>query len=260
MDNLIPPGHSGIRPVTRKVLYLALTLVCPVLGDRDAALRAYERHDFHKALRSWQELAKKGNNPEAEFELGSMYEKGEGTRTDLREAARWYWRAAYQGFAQAQSALGMLYASGQGVSRDSIQALLWLSLASRNGMAEAAKQRDELAQTMSAVDIKEAQRLADIWEPALEAGGGVSPPVVSRPVNPDDKTARLAGYAGTVVLYLIVDPNGASRDIHVYQSVNREVDARVVHTVRQWKFRPGQKKGRAVPVQASVEFNFQRLP
>ena len=88
--------------------------------DRDAALRANERHDFHKAFRARQELAKKGD-PEAEFELGSMYEKGEGTGTDLREAARWYWKAAYQGLAQAQSALGMLYTSGRGVSQDSVQ-------------------------------------------------------------------------------------------------------------------------------------------
>ena len=99
--------------MTRKVLYLGLTLICPILGDRDAALRANERHDFHKAFRARQELAKKGD-PEAEFELGSMYEKGEGTGTDLREAA-------HQGLAQAQSALGMLYTSGRGVSQDSVQ-------------------------------------------------------------------------------------------------------------------------------------------
>ena len=90
--------------------------------------------------------------------------------------------------------------------------------------------------------------------------GGVSPLVVSRPVDPDNETARLAGYTGTMVLYLIVDSNGEARDIHVYQSVGREVDARVLHTVRQWKFRPGQKNGRVVPVQATVEVNFHRSP
>jgi len=113
---------------------------------------------------------------------------------------------------------------------------------------------------MNGVEIKEAQRLADTWQPAVEVRAGVSPPVVSRPVDPDDETARLAGYSGTVVLYLIVDSNGEARDIHVYQSVGREVDARVLHTVRQWKFRPGQKNGRVVPVQATVEVNFHRSP
>jgi len=245
--------------MTRNVLYLGFTLICPILGDRDAALRANERNDFYKAFSAWQELAKKGDS-EAEFELGSMYENGEGTGTDLREAARWYWKAAYQGLAQAQSALGMLYTSGRGVSQDSVQALLWLSLASRNGIAEAAKQRDELAHSLNAVEITEAQRLADIWEPALEVRDGVSPPVVSRRVDPDDQTVRLAGYTGTVVLYFIVDFNGEAQDIHVYQGVGREVDARVVHTVRQWKFRPGQKNGRAVPVQALLEINIRRLP
>ena len=70
----------------------------------------------------------------------------------------------------------------------------------------------------------------------------------------------MAGYSGTVVLYFIVDSNGEAQDIHVYQGVGREVDARVVHTVRQWKFRPGQKNGRAVPVQALLEVNFHRSP
>src|SRR2546429_299130 len=46
-----------------------------------------------------------------------------------------------------------------------------------------------------------------------------------------------------MVLYLIVDSNGEVRDIHVYQTVGREVDTRVVHTVRQWKFRAGQRNG-----------------
>lgn len=245
--------------MTRKVLYLGLTLVCPALGDKDAALRAYERRDFQKALREWQELAKKGN-AEAEFELGSMYEKGEGIRADLGQAIRWYWKAAYQGFGQAQSSLGLLYASGRGVPRDSIQAHLWLNLASRNGVVEAAKQRDELAHSMSAGEITESERLADRWEPAFEMRSGVSPPVLIRHVDPDDETARLAGYSGTVVLDLIVDSNGEPGDMLVYQGVGREVNARVIHTVRQWKFKPGQKNGRAVQVQVSVEVNFHRLP
>lgn len=245
--------------MTRRSLCMGLTLICPVFADRDGALRAYERHDFRKALRYWEELAKKGD-AEAEFELGSMYQRGEGTHPDQREAMSWYWKAAYQGFAKAQSVLGMLYAAGQTVPKDLVQAHYWLSLASRGGLTVAAEKRDELQQNMSASEIKEAQRLVGRWEPAAEPGHGVSPPVVIQRTDPDDQTTRLAGYAGTVMLYVVVDSGGKPRDIFVYRGISREADARVARTVSQWVFRPGQKNGQAAAAQATVEVSFQRVP
>jgi len=243
----------------RNLAYLGIALAFQALGDRDTAQRAYERRDFHKALREWQELAKAGD-AEAEFKLGSMYEKGEGTQRDLRQAVRWYWKSAYQGFGQSQSSLGMLYAAGRGVPKDNIQAHFWLSLASRNGVAEAAKQCDALAPEMSSADMTESQRLANNWEPAIEIHDKASAPVVVRHVSPDDETARLAGYSGAVMLDLIIDSNGNPRDALVYQGISAEVNARVVRAVLQWKFKPIQRNGRAITVQTPVEFRFEHQP
>jgi TPR repeat protein len=75
-----------------------------------------------------------------------MYEKAEGVTAQLNEAAKWYRKAADQGYSQAQYALGRLFADGRGVLQDYIEAHKWLNLASSNGEAAAATQRDKLAE------------------------------------------------------------------------------------------------------------------
>ena len=45
------------------------------------------------------------NNPAAQFNLGQMYEKGEGVGQDREEAVKWYREAAGQGDAEARSRL-----------------------------------------------------------------------------------------------------------------------------------------------------------
>jgi protein TonB len=37
------------------------------------------------------------------------------------------------------------------------------------------------------------------------------------------------------------------------------LDEKAIDAVRQWKFRPGMKDGKAVTVQASIEVNFRLL-
>jgi len=44
-------------------------------------------------------------NIDAQFNLGGMYDKGQGVEQDFREAVKWYQKAADQGFAPAQNAL-----------------------------------------------------------------------------------------------------------------------------------------------------------
>ncbi len=57
-----------------------------------------------------RERATKGN-PEAQTALGTIYRNAQGVRQDLAEAARWYRKAADQGYAEAENNLGFLYDS-----------------------------------------------------------------------------------------------------------------------------------------------------
>ena len=83
-------------------------------------------------------------------------------RQDHAEAARWYRKAADQGYVNAQNNLGVMYQSGQGVPQDIVQAYMWWDLAAA-GVLNSRLNRDIVAERMTPAQIAEAQRLAREW-------------------------------------------------------------------------------------------------
>lgn len=95
---------------------------------------------------------------------------------------------------------------------------------------------------------------------AFRIGGGVSAPVVIFKKEPEySEEARKAKYQGTVLLAIVVDTDGTTKNIRVIRSLGMGLDEKAIEAVNQWRFRPGYKDGRAVPVQANVEVNFRLL-
>ncbi len=95
---------------------------------------------------------------------------------------------------------------------------------------------------------------------AYRVGGGVSAPSVLFKVEPEySEEARKAKFQGTVVLSIIVDPTGKARDIKVIRPLGLGLDEKAIEAVMKWRFKPGQKDGAPVPVQATVEVNFRLL-
>jgi TonB family protein len=89
-------------------------------------------------------------------------------------------------------------------------------------------------------------------------GGGVLPPKVVFDPDPDySEEARKAKFQGTVVLWVIVGPDGRPRDITVQRSLGMGLDEKAVEAVRRWKFEPARKDGQAVAVQIAIEVNFR---
>ncbi|MGA2991389.1 MAG: energy transducer TonB [Candidatus Korobacteraceae bacterium] len=89
-------------------------------------------------------------------------------------------------------------------------------------------------------------------------GAGVSPPRVVYDPDPDySEEARKAKTQGTVVLWVIIGPDGRPRDITVQRSLGRGLDEKAVEAVRNWKFEPARKDGQAVAVQIAIEVNFR---
>jgi uncharacterized protein len=115
--------------------------------------------DKAEAVR-WFRLAAEQGLANAQYNLGLMYEYGHGVPQDYAEAVRWYRLAAEQGITSAQYNLGVMYENGKGVPQDFVYAHLWWNLIAANGDKTAAKNRDTVAQQMSAAQIAEAQRLA----------------------------------------------------------------------------------------------------
>ncbi len=158
----------------RLVLTIAILigLATPAWAGFAEGVAAYKRGDYETALRELRPLANQGN-AEAQFNLGVMYDKGEGVPQDDTEAVKWYRKAAEQGYAEAQYSLGLMYVKGGGVPQHHVRTHMWFNLAaSRLPPGEdrdtSAKLRDGLAARMTPAQIAEAQRLAREWKPKKE--------------------------------------------------------------------------------------------
>ena len=75
----------------------------------------------------------------SQYQLGRMYDRGQGVAQNYAEAAIWYLKAAEQGYAQAQTNLGILYQNGRGIAQDYGEALKWYRKATDQGLANAQK-------------------------------------------------------------------------------------------------------------------------
>lgn len=91
-------------------------------------------------------------------------------------------------------------------------------------------------------------------------GGGVSAPIpVFRPEPEYSEEARKAKFQGVVLVEIVVDPSGIPRNLRIVNSAGLGLDEKALEAVSRWKFRPGMKGGKAVPVRASIEVHFRLL-
>ena len=113
------------RRLISATLRLSVGLVLLALAVR-APLAAQE------AFETLLQAAEQGD-PEAQYNLGEAYRKGEGVLKDDAEAARWYRMAAEQGHRYAQGSLGLAYRKGEGVLKDDAEAVRWFQMAAEQG-------------------------------------------------------------------------------------------------------------------------------
>ena len=85
----------------------------------------------------WYRRAADQGDATAQNNLGVMYDNGEGVAENDAEAVKWYRRAADQGDASAQNNLGVMYAKGEGVAKSAVEAVKWFRLAADQGLASA---------------------------------------------------------------------------------------------------------------------------
>ena len=95
---------------------------------------------------------------------------------------------------------------------------------------------------------------------AFKIGGGVSAPVpIFKPEPEYSEEARKLKWQGSVLLSIVVDENGVPQNIRVVRSLGLGLDQKAVEAVQKWRFKPGQKDGKSVPVFADIEVNFRLL-
>lgn len=89
-------------------------------------------------------------------------------------------------------------------------------------------------------------------------GDGITPPRALQTPDPQfTREARKAHTEGTVVLKATVGVDGRAHDVQVVRSLDPGLDANAKQIVEQeWRFRPGEKEGKPVPVAINIEVNF----
>ena len=136
-------------------------------GDADAQFNLGQMYDKgqgvpqdYKTAVKWWKLSAEQGDASAQHSLGVMYDKGKGVPKDYKTAVKWYKLAAEQGFASAQGNLGVMYAFGDGVLKDYVYAHMWGNIAATNGNKKGAMLRDDFEKKMTPAQIAEAKKLA----------------------------------------------------------------------------------------------------
>lgn len=131
----------------------------------------YDRGQFTEAAAMLGPEAEAGSTA-AQFHLGLMHARGEGTPRDLAVAAKWMERAAEGGHNHAQYILGHMYAKGDGVTRDRARAHMWFTAATEGGWWKAREARERLVDDgMTPREVVESGNLFRAWRAARQAQG-----------------------------------------------------------------------------------------
>jgi TPR repeat protein len=146
-------------PIVPILFLLLFTAACE---DRRAD-KAYLRGDYEKARTDIEFLAH-GGEARAQYDLGVMYDQGQGVPQSDAKAREWYERAAQQGEPRALYNLGLMYLNGQGVPPDLVKAYYWISLSANRGNVSARDAVDYVSEKMSREQIAEGKRLVLEYE------------------------------------------------------------------------------------------------
>ena len=107
-----------------------------------------------KTVRLFRNAVKQGDT--AVQCLSWFHMIGKGNEQDWEEAAKWFFKAAEQGYADAQCKLGEYYEVGKGVKQDKVEAVKWYRKAAEQGHVEAQ------------INLMSLYELEEDWEEAVK--------------------------------------------------------------------------------------------
>lgn len=105
-------------------------------------------------------LAKQGQ-PNAQYNMGVIYDRGYGVEQNYDKARSWYKKAAAQSYAKAAHNLGVMYRKGHGVPVDKKRAVYWFKKAAKLG--EPAAQNNLAVMYAQGLGVDKNLRLAVVW-------------------------------------------------------------------------------------------------
>ena len=130
----LPPGPEKVFEEATRCFMVVFKRV--ERGEASwSALPPAMQQDVDADVSGWQTAATSGDVG-AQYNLGQLFDSGQGVVQDYAEAAKWYTMAAEDGFADAQHKLGILYVHGRGVPQSYKIAVQWYKKAAVQGFVE----------------------------------------------------------------------------------------------------------------------------
>ena len=96
-------------------------------------------------------------------------------------------------------------------------------------------------------------------EAVYDLGPGVTPPRVIKQTAPQYPNGRGVRASGSVIIGLIVSSKGLPKDPHILKSLDKDLDQSAVDAVKEWRFAPAQKDGKAIAVRVSLQIEFHSM-
>lgn len=145
--------------IERTLFVLAIMLVA---GSALAAKPAgsVSPDDGRAVLERVRPLAEQGN-PNAQYNLGVIYDRGYGVERNYDKARTWYKKAAAQDYAKAAHNLGVMYQKGHGVPANDERAAQWFKKAAKLG--EPAAQNNLAVMYAEGIGVERNLPLAVVW-------------------------------------------------------------------------------------------------
>jgi len=111
----------------KKVLLVLSLLSVSLLSVADTSDYIWNQQFQKKMIKA------EAGDLKAQYDIGNMYLKGQGTARDEKEAFKWFNAAAGKGYARAQYKLGYLYHRGEGVKKNNSKAFKWSNKSAQQG-------------------------------------------------------------------------------------------------------------------------------
>lgn len=104
------------------------------------------------------------------LQLGKLYRSGVGVLQNFDQSAKWIQTAAVRGNAEGMLELGRLYRDGIGFEKSPVRAYVWFNRAAAVHNLDAVREREDIARTLTAEELKKAQNQSS--EPETGSGTG----------------------------------------------------------------------------------------
>lgn len=122
--------------------------------------RIIVQRDFAEAAK-WYTMAAELGDERAQFDLGSLYDNGQGVPKSAELAAKWYLAGAERGQMACQYNIATMYETGVGVEKDLVAAYMWYYLAAQQDFIEfGGPALEGLASQMEPKQVREAILMA----------------------------------------------------------------------------------------------------